>query len=72
MKPLLFYLKEYQVVTKNLNASQRGWYIDLVMYKVMNGIIPNDLDTITGICRVQPAEYDLFNKSINNILKKFN
>lgn len=69
----LVYMDKWIAATNGMKSAFRAWYFDLILYQFDNGPIPNDIDTMAGICRVLPSEYDLFNQMVNQVVKqKFN
>lgn len=69
----LVYIDKFYTATAGMRACFRAWYFDLILYQFDKGPIPNDLDTLAGICRVRPSEYDLFNQMVNQVVNhKFN
>ncbi|WP_300440653.1 DUF1376 domain-containing protein [Christiangramia sp.] len=69
----LVYMDKWIAATNGMKSAFRAWYFDLILYQFDNGPIPNDIDTMAGICRVLPSEYDLFNQMVKQVVKqKFN
>ncbi len=67
---VLIYIDKWIASTNDLKASWRAWYFDLLLYQYDHGTIPEDEDTIYGICRVRPSEYQEFKQMLNQVLKQ--
>lgn len=70
---VLVYIDKWIAATQGMKGNTRGWYFDLLIYQYDHGSIPNDFDTIAGICRVQPSEFKVFKQVFEQkLIKKFN
>lgn len=70
---VLVYIDKWIAATQGMKGNTRGWYFDLLIYQYDHRSIPNDFDTIAGICRVQPSEYKVFKQVFEQkLIKKFN
>ena len=64
----LVYMDKWIAATNGMKSAFRAWYFDLILYQFDNGPIPDDLDTMAGICRVLPSEYQMFNQMVNQVV----
>lgn len=57
---VLLYNDKWSASTAGMKSEYRAWYMDLIIYQFGNGSIPDDEDTLAGICHVLPSEYAKF------------
>ena len=65
----LLYVDKWISATQGMKVSERGWYMDLILYQFDKGAIPNDEDELAAICRVRPSEFDLFKQVLKHLLE---
>lgn len=65
---VLIYFDKWIASTNGIKAEFRAWYMDLLIYQYDKGGIPNDEDTLAGICRVLPSEYAKFTQMRTQII----
>lgn len=68
---VLIYIDKWISSTNGMKSMFRAWYMDLLMYQYDNPKgIPDDIDTIAGICRVLPSEYQMLEQMLEQVLKQ--
>ena len=65
---VLLYFDKWISSTNGMKSDFRSWYLDLLIYQYDKGGIPEDEDTIAGICRVLPSEYERFKQMLKQVL----
>ncbi|MBK9963097.1 MAG: DUF1376 domain-containing protein [Saprospiraceae bacterium] len=65
---VLIYFDKWISSTNGIKAEFRAWYLDLLIYQYDKGGLPNDEDTLAGICRVLPSEYAKFTQMRTQII----
>ena len=66
----LVFIDKWIASTIGMRAEFRAWYFDLILYQFDNGSIPDSVDTMAGICKVLPSEYNLFNQMVNQVVNQ--
>ena len=65
---VLIYFDKWISSTNGIKAEFRAWYLDLLIYQYDKGGLPNDEDTLAGICRVLPSEYAKFTQMRTQVI----
>lgn len=65
---VLFYNDKWSASVAGIKSEFRAWYLDLIIYQFSNSGIPEDLDTMAGICHVLPSEYEKFTQFVSQFV----
>lgn len=66
----LFYIDHWLVVTREMRADCRGWYLNLVLHQFKSGDLPSDLEELANLAGVRISEYQVFQQVFQQVLKQ--